>query len=109
MNLQIRTKDLTLSDALKSHVETAIEQFKKYSLDITTVNVNLTKEKKGVGVEFDIHIAHTSPVVINQTDDDLDAAIDIAIDRAAKALRRLHDKVKSHGTESIKDMEVVEG
>ena len=109
MNVQIRTKDITLGDHVRGHIEAAIEQFTKYSLDITTVNVNLAKEKQGVGVEFDIHIAHTSPVVINQTDDDLDAAIDLAIDRASKALRRLHDKVKSHGSESLKDMDVVEG
>lgn len=108
MNVQIRTKDITLNDHTKGHVETAIEQFKKYSLDITTVNVTLAKEKQGVSVEFDIHIAHNTPIVINQADDDLDAAIDMAIDRATKALRRLHDKVKSHGTESIKDMEVAE-
>jgi putative sigma-54 modulation protein len=109
MNVQIRTKDITLNDNTKGHVEAAIEQFKKYSLEITTVNVTLAKEKQGVNVEFDMHIAHTSPVVINQSDDDLDAAIDLAIERASKALRRLHDKVKEHGTDSLKDMEVVEG
>ena len=108
MNVQIRTKEITLSDSVKAHIEGAIEQFKKYSLDITTVNVVLAKEKKGVSVEFDMHIAHNSPVVINQSDDDLDAAIDMAIDRASKALRRLHDKVKGHDNASIKDMEVAE-
>jgi putative sigma-54 modulation protein len=61
-----------------------------------------------VAVEFDIHIAHAQPVVINQADDDLDSAIDLAIDRATKALRRLHDKVVSHKADSLRDMEVVE-
>ncbi len=106
MNTQIRTKDITLTDHTKAHIEGAIEQFKKFNLDITTVNVIIEKEKQGVSVEFDMHIAHASPVVIKQSDDDLDAAIDLAIDRASKALRRLHDKVTSHGNESIKDMEI---
>jgi putative sigma-54 modulation protein len=106
MNTQIRTKDITLTDHTRDHVNAAIEQFKKFNLDITTVNVIIEKEKKGVSVEFDMHIAHNSPVVIKQDDDDLDAAIDLAIDRASKALRRLHDKVTSHGNESIKDMEI---
>lgn len=109
MNVQIRTKDITMSEHTKAHIEGAMEQFKKYSMDITTINVNLAKEKKGVSVEFDMHIAHNTPIVINQNDDDLDTAIDLAIDRTSKALRRLHDKVKSHNNESIKDMEVVEG
>lgn len=67
----------------------------------------ITKEKKGVGVEFDMHIAHAQPVVISDVDEDLDTAIDLAIERANKALRRLHDKVKDHHTSSIRDMEVV--
>jgi putative sigma-54 modulation protein len=108
MNVQIRTKDITLNDHTRDHIEAAIEQFKKFGLEITTANVMLSKEKQGVSVEFDMHIAHNTPIVISQSDDDLDAAIDLAIDRASKALRRLHGKVTSHSNESIKDMEVAE-
>ena len=108
MNVQIRTKDITLNDHTKAHIEAAIEQFKKFSMDITTTNVVLTKEKNGVGVEFEFHIAHNTPIVISQSDRDLDAAIDMAIDRASKALRRMHDKNTDHRTVSIKDLEVAE-
>ena len=107
MNVQIHAKDITLHANTMAHIEAAVAAFKKYSLDITTVNVNLNKEKKGILVEFDIHIAHAQPVVINQADDNLDSAIDLAIDRASKALRRLHDKVISHHATSIKEIEVV--
>ena len=108
MNLQIRSKDVTLTDNTKAHIEVAIEAFTKYSLDITTINVSVEAEKKGVSVEFDIHIAHAQPVVINQSDDVLDAAIDLAIDRANKALRRLHDKVVSHQKGTVKDLETLD-
>jgi len=108
MNIQIRAKDIALNDNTKAHVEAAIEAFKKYSLDITSVNCAIAAEKKGVSVEFDIHIAHAQPVVINQSDDVLDAAIDLAIDRASKALRRLHDKVISKQATSVKDLETLD-
>jgi len=108
MNVQLRTKDLTLNEQTESHVQAAVEAFMKYQLDITTVNVSLVAEKKGVSVEFDIHIAHVQPVVINQSDDNLDAAIDLAIDRASKALRRLHTKVIEKHTGSVKDLEVLD-
>ncbi len=42
------------------------------------------------------------------TDDVLDAAIDLAIDRANKALRRLHDKVVSHQKGTVKDLETLD-
>jgi putative sigma-54 modulation protein len=106
MNVQIRSKEITLTPHLNSHIETAIENFRRYHLDITTVNVLIDKEKQGVNVEFDIHIAHAQPVVISDTDHNLDAAIDLAIDRANKALGRLHDKMKDHHATSLRDMEV---
>ncbi len=108
MNLQIRAKDVTLSENIKAHIKVAVEAFKKYQLDITTVNVNVAAQKKGVSIEFDIHVAHSQPVVINQSDDVLDAAIDLAIDRANKALRRLHDKVVSKQATSIRDLETLD-
>ena len=108
MNTQIRSKDIKLTQHLNDHIATAIENFKRYHLDIITVNVMISKEKKGVGVEFDIHIAHAQPVVISDADEDIDTAIDLAIERANKALRRLHDKVKDHHTSSIRDIEVAE-
>lgn len=108
MNVQIRTKDITLTERTKEHIEAAIEQFKKYNMEVTTLNIILAKEKKGVSVEFDMHIAHNQPVVIKQEDGDIDAAIDIAIERANKALRRLHSKVKSHRGSGLKEVELVE-
>jgi len=108
MNVQIRAKDITLHDNTKAHIESAVEAFTKYQLDITTVNVSVNAEKKGVSIEFDIHIAHAEPVIINQSDDNLEAAIDLAIDRASKALRRLHTKVVEKRNGSIKDLEALD-
>lgn len=108
MNLQIRAKDLTLGESTKSHIENAVEAFRKYSLDITSIVCNLNAQKKGVSVEFEVRVAHAEPVIISQTDDDLDAAIDIAVDRAEKALRRLHDKMTDHKNSSIKELDVVD-
>jgi len=108
MNVQVHAKDITLNANTRAHIESAIESFTKYSLDITSVNVHVSSEKKGVSIEFDIHIAHAQPVVISQSDDDVDTAIDLAIDRTTKALRRLHDKVVSHQSGSIKDLETLD-
>jgi putative sigma-54 modulation protein len=106
MNVQIRAKDITLSEHNKTHIDAAMEQFKKYGLDITSTNIVVGKVKNGVSVEFEFNIAHHSPVVINQEDKDLDAAIDLAVDRAAKALRRMHDKDVTRRGQGIKGLDV---
>lgn len=108
MNVKIHAKGVTLHENAKAHIEAAVEGFRKYQLEITTVNVNVASEKKGVAIEFDIHIAHAQPVVISQGDSDLDTAIDLAIERASKALRRLHDKVVDKQAVSVKDLETIE-
>ena len=108
MNVQVHAKDITLHADTKAHIESAIDSFTKYQLEITSVNVHVNAEKKGVSIEFDIHIAHAQPVIINQTDDNLDAAIDLAIDRATKALRRLHTKIIEKQTGSVKDLETLD-
>ncbi len=108
MNVNITGRHITLNEHTRNHIEVALESFIKYQLDITTVNVIVSEIKNGVNVEFDMHIAHANPVVINQGDKDLDTAIDLAIERATKALRRLHDRVISHGHDSIKDLELAE-
>lgn len=108
MNLQIRSKGVTLTANNKTHIENAVEIFRKYGLEITSINCMVELEKKGVAVEFDIHIAHAQPVVINQTDEVLEAAIDMAVERASKALRRLHTKVVDTAKTSIKDLETLD-
>ncbi len=108
MSTQIRAKDITLSEHNKKHFDTAMEQFNKYGLEITSTNIVVAKANNGVSVEFEFHIAHHSPVIINQEDKDLDAAIDLAVDRASKALRRMHDKDVTHRGAGIKGLESAE-
>lgn len=108
MNLQIRAKEITLTQSTKDHIESAVEAFRKFGLEITSINCNVKAEKKGVDVEFDIRIAHAQPVVISQSDDDLGTAIDLSIDRASKALRRLHTRLTDHQNSSVKDLETLD-
>ena len=100
MNLSIVGKQLELTDAIKAHVESGKDSLKKYNLDIISTRVVLSADekngKKGFSVEFAINLAHMNTIVIKQKDKDLYAAIDLAIDRAKKVLRRHHDKITNH-------------
>jgi putative sigma-54 modulation protein len=97
MNLSIVGKQLELTDALKSYVENAKDSLTKYNLDIISTRCVLSADekngKKGFSVEFAINLAHKNTIVIKQKDKDVYAAIDLAIERAKKVLRRHHDKI----------------
>jgi putative sigma-54 modulation protein len=100
MNISITGRHLELTDAIKTHINTSIETLSKYQMDIISVNVvasaQTKKGKEHSVVEFVIKLAHKNSVIIKQNDDDLYAAVDIAIERAKKALRRMHDKEVEH-------------
>ncbi len=100
MNTSIVGRHIELTDAIKDYVNSSVEIFKKYNLDIISVNSIIDKEErnsKPVFVfEFTLNVAHLDTIVVKQKDKDLYSAIDIAVDRVSKVLRRHHDKVSAH-------------
>jgi putative sigma-54 modulation protein len=100
MNISLTGRHLELTDAIKAHMNTSIETLNKFNMDIISVNVvasaQTKKGKEHSVVEFVINLAHKNSIVIKQNNDDLYAAIDMAISRAQKAMRRMHDKDSSH-------------
>jgi putative sigma-54 modulation protein len=100
MNISLTGRNVELTDAIKEHMTSSIETLKKFNMDIISVNVIAsTQTKKGKEhsfVEFVINLAHKNSIIIKQNDEDLYAAIDLAISRAQKAMRRIHDKESDH-------------
>ncbi len=100
MNISIVGRHFELTDPIKSYIQEAIDGLKKYNLDIISTRVVIDADerngKKGYSVEFVINMANKNTVVIRQKDKDVYAAIDLAIDRAHKVLRRHHDKITEH-------------
>jgi putative sigma-54 modulation protein len=105
MNISLVGRHIELSDAIKDHLMHSIDTLSKYHLDLISVNAvaSSNERKKGVTIEFTINVAGKNTIVITQRDDDLYAAIDIAIDRAQKALRRLHDRINDHKNEGMNE------
>ncbi|MDD3343237.1 MAG: ribosome-associated translation inhibitor RaiA [Sulfurospirillaceae bacterium] len=100
MNTSIVGKQFDLTEPIKAYIDGAVESLKKYNLDVISVRTVISADekngKKGFSVEFAINMAHKNTVVIQQKDKDVYAAIDLAIERAKKVLRRHHDKVMNH-------------
>lgn len=107
MNISLVGRHVELTDTIKDHMNSSIEALNKFNLDIISVaaiaSMQERKGKRGVTIEFTINLAGKNTVVIKQRDDDLYAAIDIAVERAQKALRRLHERINDHGNESINE------
>jgi len=106
MNTSIVGKNIELSEPIKNYAESAFEAIKKYNLNIISANIVLSEDKKGMfNAEFVVNVKDKHTVVITQKDKDLYAAIDIALERVKKNLRRYADKIKDNNNGSIKDLE----
>lgn len=100
MNISITARGFDLSDAARTYVQNSIDSLNLYKLDIISVNVIASllakKNRDSFGVEYVLHLAHKNSIVVDQKDDDLYAAIDLASARAKKALGRIHDRDSYH-------------
>ncbi len=100
MNVSLTGRHVELTDAIKAYMNSSIETLEKYNMDIISVNVVATsqtkKGKESMSVEFAIHLSHKNSIIIKQSNKDLYAAIDLAIARAQKAMRRIHDRDVGH-------------
>lgn len=103
MNVSIVGRNVDLSETIKEQVNSAIETFTKFNLDIIGVHAIISGQDKhrNLNIEFTLNIAGNNTVVIRQKDDDLYAAIDRAATRVQNALRRIHEKATDHKNESI--------
>jgi len=107
MSKHIVGRHIELTDALKSHIEDGIESLKLYNLDIISSNAIVSinhKHKEGIAIELVLKLKDKNTIVITEKDKDAYTAIDVAVDRAKKALRRHADKIKNHKIMSFKDM-----
>ena len=98
MNTSIVGRKFELTEAIKNHIDSSIDSLNKYNLDIIAVKTIISADekngKKGFSVEFVVNLKEKT-VVITQKDKDVYAAVDLAIERVKKVLRRYADKIKN--------------
>ncbi len=109
MSKNIVGRHFDLSDSIKNHISESIDSLDKYNLTIISTSTIISgdnKNREGVLIELVINLKDKNTIVITQRDRDVYNAVDTAIDRAQKALRRYADKIKDHKVMSFKDMGV---
>jgi len=108
MNKSITGRHFELTEPIKAYADAAIDSLSKYHLDIisanTVISANEKNGKKGFVTEFIVNLKDKNTIVITQNDKDVYAAMDLAIERVKKALRRHSDKIKNHRVMSFADL-----
>ena len=96
MNMKISARHMDLTDALKGYADKKVAHFEKFASRIGELEVIFSAEGQKKNVELIAHTAHHNPIVVHVADDDAYAAMDIAVDKMARQLKRDKEMAKNH-------------
>lgn len=96
MKVTITGRHFELSDGIREYANEKIEKLERILDSITEVEVLLKGEDRSFHCEFIIHVANKPNVVIDVAHDSMYAAIDLAIDKAQRQVRKHKEKTQDH-------------
>jgi putative sigma-54 modulation protein len=96
MDVQIKTRNIRLTDSLESYIQRKYQKLEKVDVRVLDAKLEIRSERKRTGGEHYVAqltiAANDSLLRAEETNSDLNTAIDLAIDRMARQIRRFHDK-----------------
>ena len=100
MQINVTGRHLELSDDIKSHTTRRLRKLDRFYDGIIEARVNLSVERHLHQAEVDLSV-HRSNLHAAQTADDLRTAVDRAVDKLERQLKRHKSKLRGHGHESV--------
>jgi putative sigma-54 modulation protein len=96
MDVQIKTKNIRLTDALESYIQRKYQKLEKVNVRVIDAKLEVRSDRKRTGGDsFVAQLTIATPDNIlraEETNADLHMAIDLAIDRMERQIRRFRDK-----------------
>lgn len=92
-DIQITGVHFEVSDRIRAYIGEKIDVLTKYHAKLSKIHVTIHHaEKKGYRVDVDMHLPHGRDVIAHDSEETVYAAIDIAHDKCAAQLRKIHER-----------------
>ncbi len=96
MDVQIKTKNIRLTDSLEEYIQGRLQKLDKVNENVIDAKLEVRTERNRSGGEqyvAQLTIATKNSILRSEEKNhDLHTAIDLAVDRMARQIRRFHDK-----------------
>ena len=102
MQITITARHFDLTNAIRDHVDGSCMKLERYFDHIITANFILSLEKSGNKVELMLH-APKHNLKCEAVEKDMYLAIDNAVDRMEKQVKKMKDKWADHNKKSLKE------
>ena len=96
MQIKVKGKHIEITEAIEAYATKKAERLTRYFDRVLGIDVVIEKEHNGYHVEFIVDVEHHDDFIVNYRDEDLYAAIDLAIDREARQLVEHKNRLKDH-------------
>ena len=96
MQINVKGKHIEITEAIDTYVRTTAAKLVRYFDKVLSIDCVIEKEANGFHVEFIVDVEHHDDFIVNYRDQDLYAAIDLAIDREARQLTDHKSRVRDH-------------
>lgn len=92
-DIQITGVHFEVSDRIRAYVSEKLGALKKFNGKLSKIHVTIHHaDKKGYRVDVDMHLPHGKDVVAHDSEETVYAAIDVAHDKCAAQLRKIHER-----------------
>lgn len=92
MNITVTGRHLEVSGSTKSYLEEKFGKIDRFCHDVSDAEIVLKQEDRSIHCEAILHIRNHPNIVIDVARESMHEAIDLAIDKCERQLRRLKEK-----------------
>ena len=108
MEIIVRGKNIKVTDAIENYIKEKLKRIEKYIGNSETVKATSVINVKGQNQKVEITIPLKSFIIrAEETQDDLYAAIDIAIDKLERQIRKNKAKLQSKKVKDLVSKEII--
>lgn len=99
MRIEVIGRNVEVSDAIRKHAESKAEKLPRYYDGIQLITFRLTREdhqhRGSFGVEIVVDVEKHDDFVCSASNEDLYAAIDLAVQKSSRQLADFKEKLKT--------------
>ena len=105
MQIEVTGRNVDITEALRHHITGKVEHDLHDFPETEFVHVVLELQRHRQMAEVVVQAGHHVRVEADAESDDMYASIDLAVERAAKQMRKHRDRVQEHHHESLAEVE----
>jgi len=101
MNLTISGRHISITPAIRSHIESKLSRIRRHFDHVIDVSVILTADHLDQKAEITCHVSGKD-IFIKSDDPDLYAAIDALVDKLDRQILKYKDRLHAHPHDALK-------